>query len=63
MYLGFLLALAGWGVFLGNVLALAGLPLFVAAMNRLQIRPRERALRARSGASYEPYERSVRRWL
>lgn len=63
MYLGFLLALAGWGVFLGNVLALAALPLFVAAMNRLQIAPEERALRARFGDSFTRYERSVRRWL
>lgn len=63
MYAGFLLALAGWGVFLGNVLALAALPLFVAAMNRLQIAPEERALRARFGESFARYERSVRRWL
>lgn len=63
MYLGFLLLLAGWGVFLGNVLALAALPLFVGAMNRLQIRPEERALRARFGERYERYERTVRRWL
>ena len=63
MYLGFLLALAGWGVFLGNVLALAALPLFVAAMYRLQIAPEERMLRARFGESYARYQRSVRRWL
>lgn len=63
MYLGFLLALAGWGVFLGNALALAALPLFVAAMNRLQIAPEERALRARFGERFARYEREVRRWL
>jgi protein-S-isoprenylcysteine O-methyltransferase Ste14 len=63
MYLGFLLALAGWGVFLGNALALAALPLFVASMNRLQIAPEERALRAGFGESFMRYERSVRRWL
>ncbi|HEY0885182.1 MAG TPA: isoprenylcysteine carboxylmethyltransferase family protein [Ramlibacter sp.] len=63
MYLGFLLALAGWGIFLGNALALAALPVFVAAINRLQIAPEERVLRARFGESYTRYERSVRRWL
>lgn len=63
MYLGFLLALARWGIFLGNVLALAALPLFVAAMNRLQIAPEERVLRERFGESYMRYQRSVRRWL
>lgn len=63
MYLGFLLALGGWGVFLGNALGLAALPLFVAAMNRLQIAPEERALRARFGEPFMRYERDVRRWL
>ena len=63
MYVGFLLALAGWGVFLGNLLAFAALPLFVASMNRLQIGPEERMLRARFGESFTRYERAVRRWL
>jgi protein-S-isoprenylcysteine O-methyltransferase Ste14 len=63
MYLGFLLALAGWAVFLGNV-ASALMPLiFIAYMNRLQISPEERALRARFGVPYEKYLASVRRWL
>lgn len=63
MYVGFLIALAGWGVFLGNLLALVALPLFVAAMTRFQIAPEERALRARFGERFTRYERSVRRWL
>jgi protein-S-isoprenylcysteine O-methyltransferase Ste14 len=63
MYLGFLLALAGWAVFLGNV-ASALMPLiFIAYMNRFQISPEERALRARFGVPYETYLASVRRWL
>jgi protein-S-isoprenylcysteine O-methyltransferase Ste14 len=63
MYLGFLLALIAWTIFLGNV-ALALIPvLFVAYMNRFQITPEERALRARFGEPYAAYVRSVRRWL
>jgi len=63
MYLGFLLTLIAWAVFLGNVFS-ALIPLiFVAYMNRFQISPEERALRVRFGASYETYVRSVRRWL
>ena len=63
MYLGFLLALIALAVFLGNVSS-AVLPLiFVAYMNRFQIGPEERALRAQFGASYEAYLRSVRRWF
>jgi protein-S-isoprenylcysteine O-methyltransferase Ste14 len=63
MYLGFLLALIALAVFLGN-LASAVIPLlFIVYMNRFQIGPEERALRARFGASYEAYLRSVRRWF
>lgn len=63
MYLGFLLALLGWAVWLAHPLAFLVLPLFVAYMSRFQIRPEERALRARFGESFESYSRSTRRWL
>ena len=60
--LGMLLALAGWAVWLGNAAALLALPLFVAVLNTLQIRPEEAALRARFGADYARYAQRVRRW-
>lgn len=63
MYLGFLLALIAWAVFLGSIVAALMPPLFVAYMNRFQILPEERALVARFGVPYETYLRSVRRWL
>lgn len=63
MYLGFLLALAGWGVYLANWAA-AVLPLvFVAYLSRFQIMPEERALSAKFGPQYAAYCRAVRRWL
>jgi protein-S-isoprenylcysteine O-methyltransferase Ste14 len=63
MYLGMLLALAAWAVWLGNGLALLFLPLFVAWMTRFQIVPEERALADRFRPVYAEYRRSVRRWI
>jgi protein-S-isoprenylcysteine O-methyltransferase Ste14 len=63
MYLGFLLALAGWAVYLSNVLAALLLPAFVAYMNRFQIEPEERALLTKFGPSFAKYMAVVRRWL
>jgi len=63
MYVGVVLALAGWGLRLGDVAALLGVPAFVAWMDRLQIPAEERALRELFGAEYERYCRTVRRWL
>jgi protein-S-isoprenylcysteine O-methyltransferase Ste14 len=63
MYLGMLLVLAGWGVWLGNATAWLALPLLVAILNVLQIGPEERALRLRFGAEFERYAARVRRWV
>lgn len=63
MYAGLLCMLAGEAVALSTGWALLLLPAFVAYMNRFQIRPEERALRAKFGADYEAFAKSVRRWL
>ena len=63
MYLGLALLLTGWALFLGAAANIALLAVFVAYMNRFQIKPEERALEAKFGASYTDYRRSVRRWL
>ena len=63
MYLGFLLALLGWGVFLGNIVAMAIPLVFIAYLNAFQIVPEERALRAKFGERYEAYLGQVRRWI
>ena len=49
-------------MWLGTAAALLALPLFVAVLNTLQIRPEEAALRARFGADYVRYAQRVRRW-
>lgn len=63
MYLGMLLVLAGWAVWLGSGSAWLGLPLFVVVLNALQIRPEERAMRQRFGDEFERYAAQVRRWI
>jgi protein-S-isoprenylcysteine O-methyltransferase Ste14 len=63
MYLGFLLVLAGWCVYLTNWASALLLPAFVAYMNRFQIQPEERALSARFGHQFAGYAKTVRRWL
>jgi protein-S-isoprenylcysteine O-methyltransferase Ste14 len=63
MYLGFLLMLMGWCVYLANPVAALLLPAFVAYMNRFQIRPEERLLAERFGERFREYCASVRRWI
>lgn len=63
MYVGFLLMLAAWGVFLANVLSVLLLPLFVVYLVRFQIIPEEKILLAKFGDDYARYLKSVRRWL
>jgi len=63
MYVGFLLVLIAWGIFLSNLASLALLPVFVVYMNRFQIVPEERHMREKFGEAYRQYEAEVRRWV
>ncbi len=63
MYVGMLLLLAGWAVFLSNPLGLAGLALFMFWITRFQILPEERALATLFGEEFARYRQRVRRWL
>jgi protein-S-isoprenylcysteine O-methyltransferase Ste14 len=63
MYLGMLVLLLGWAVFLHSAWSLPVIAAFVAWMNRYQISAEERALQSQFGAAYETYKRQVRRWL
>ena len=63
MYLGFLLLVIAWALFLSNMLALAFIPAFVIYMNRFQIRPEERALTKLFGQDFIDYKARVRRWF
>jgi len=63
MYLGFLLVLIAWGVWLFNAISVAWIVLFAWYLQRFQIVPEERALRSIFGAKFGEYARKVRRWL
>ena len=63
MYVGLTLVLLAWCLWLGNLLSLVMVVLFVAYIDRFQIRPEERALRASMGEAYDAYCKRVRRWL
>ncbi|MEW5249778.1 methyltransferase family protein [Microbulbifer sp. 2201CG32-9] len=63
MYLGFMLFLLGFSVFLQSVFAMFLLPVFIAYMNSFQIKPEERALASIFGEEFIRYQRKVRRWI
>jgi len=63
MYLGLVLLLVGWAVWLGTVSPWLVPPAFVAILTVAQIIPEERALHARFGEQYVSYQRGVARWI
>jgi len=63
MYLGVLLILAGWAIYLGNVLSIVSLFVFIAYITRFQIIPEERLLSQKFGVAFDNYKNKVRRWL
>ncbi|KAB7622581.1 methyltransferase family protein [Alkalilimnicola sp. S0819] len=63
MYLGFVLLLVGWALYLANLPALLVVVGFIGYMNRYQIHPEERTLARLFGAAYREYCQRVRRWL
>lgn len=63
MYLGVLLVLVAWAVFLSSAWALVGPVAFVLYINRFQIAPEERVLSGLFGRAYSDYRARVRRWL
>ena len=63
MYVGMLLLLMAWAIYLNSPWALLGPLAFVLYMNRFQIGPEEQALEALFGDDFLDYKRRVRRWL
>ena len=63
MYLGFLISLLAWAVWLSNIAAFLLLPAFVLYMNRFQILPEERILLQKFGREFAQYMKAVRRWI
>jgi protein-S-isoprenylcysteine O-methyltransferase Ste14 len=63
MYLGFLLVLVAWSVYLANMGSALFIVVFVLYMNRFQIAPEERWLEEKFGPDYGSYTARVRRWV
>ena len=63
MYLGMVLVLIAWAVFLASPWTLAGPAVFALYITRFQIVPEERVLLELFGESFADYGRQVRRWL
>jgi protein-S-isoprenylcysteine O-methyltransferase Ste14 len=63
MYVGLLLVLVAWSVFLAAPWSLIAPVAFVAYMARFQIIPEERVLSSLFGEAYATYKAKVRRWL
>lgn len=63
MYVGLLMTLLAWAVFLANPVAVLWIVLFVLYITWFQIIPEERVLVSLFGAEYEAYKKRVGRWL
>ena len=63
MYLGLLLLLFSFAIYLSSVWALPIPLLFAAYIDRFQIAPEERVLSRLFGADYATYTAKVRRWI
>jgi protein-S-isoprenylcysteine O-methyltransferase Ste14 len=63
MYLGLLLLLIGWAIWLGSASPWFVPPLFVILLTVVQIIREERALAQRFGEQYALYRRDVNRWI
>ncbi len=63
MYLGMLILLIGWALWLANPAALILPPVFVIYLTVFQIKPEEAALSEKFGSDYEAYRGRVRRWI
>jgi protein-S-isoprenylcysteine O-methyltransferase Ste14 len=63
MYLGLLVILLGWAIYLGALTPFLLLPAFVWVITRMQILPEEAMLQAKFGKTYSDYQQRVPRWL
>jgi protein-S-isoprenylcysteine O-methyltransferase Ste14 len=63
MYVGAMLLLLAWGIYLSTLLSIAGPAFFVVYITRFQIQPEERALKNIFGEEFSSYGKRVRRWL
>ena len=63
MYVGLLLGLLAWALFLSSLWAMVCAIVFAVYMTRFQIIPEERAMLELFGSAFTEYCQSTRRWL
>jgi protein-S-isoprenylcysteine O-methyltransferase Ste14 len=63
MYLGMLIILFGFGIWLGSLSPFVMLPAFYWVITEMQIKPEERMLEQKFTNEYLDYKNRVRRWL
>ena len=63
MYLGGLLMLLGWAIYLSKPIAFLFLPAYILYINAFQIVPEERVLTTLFGPDFLAYKSRARRWL
>lgn len=63
MYLGMLMMLFGFAIFLGKLTPFLVLPAFYFLLTEMQIKPEEKILEDKFGDEYLDYKNKVRRWL
>ena len=63
MYLGLLMMLIGWGLYLGSLSPLSMLPLFIRLLTKQQIEPEEIILMDKFGPEYKDFQQRMRRWI
>jgi protein-S-isoprenylcysteine O-methyltransferase Ste14 len=63
MYVGQVLLLAAWALYLGHAIAALCMPVQIAWLTWLQVVPEERALDVKFGVAWQAYRGRVPRWL
>jgi len=63
MYVGLVLLLFAWAIYLAAPWCFVGPPLLALFLTRFQIMPEERLMEEKFGQAYRDYKAKVRRWL
>ena len=63
MYVGLLVVLTGYAIWLGSLSPFILIPVFYWLITTMQIKPEERILEEKFGQEYLDYKSRVRRWL
>jgi len=63
MYVGLLIILKGYAVWLGSITPFLLVPLFYLLITYMQIKPEEKILEEKFGQKYLDYKKQVNRWL